>query len=76
MLTGVATAVKETEKVSGDNYAFFEMKPGNQTAILSDGMGSGEKACQDSTLVVELMQQCTGMPGRKYQYVHAGSLQY
>lgn len=33
------------------------MKPGNQTAILSDGMGSGEKACQDSTLVVELMQK-------------------
>mgnify|MGYP004720876785 FL=1 len=57
VLTGVATAVKETEKVSGDNYSFFEMKPGNQTAILSDGMGSGEKACQDSTLVVELMQK-------------------
>ena len=47
VLTGVATAVKETEKVSGDNYSFFEMKPGNQTAILSDGMGSGEKACQE-----------------------------
>lgn len=57
VLTGVATAVKETEKISGDNYAFFETGTGNQTAVLSDGMGSGEKACADSTMVVELMQK-------------------
>lgn len=57
VLTGVAAAVKETEKISGDNYAFFETGAGNETAILSDGMGSGEKACADSTMVVELMQK-------------------
>lgn len=57
VLTGVATAIKETEKISGDNYAFFETGIGNQTAVLSDGMGSGEKACADSTMVVELMQK-------------------
>lgn len=57
VLTGVAKAVKETEKISGDNYAFFETGPGNQTAVLSDGMGSGDKACADSTKVVELMQK-------------------
>ncbi len=57
VLTGVASAVKETEKISGDNYAFFETGAGNQTAVLSDGMGSGEKACADSTMVVELMQK-------------------
>lgn len=57
VLTGISTAVKETEKISGDNYAFFETGVGNQTAVLSDGMGSGEKACADSTLVVELMQK-------------------
>lgn len=57
VLTGVAKAVKETEKISGDNYAFFETSAGNQTAVLSDGMGSGDKACADSTKVVELMQK-------------------
>lgn len=57
VLTGVAKAVKETEKISGDNYAFFETDTGNLTAILSDGMGSGDKACNDSTMVVELMQK-------------------
>ncbi len=41
VLTGVAKAVKETEKISGDNYAFFEGNAGNLTAVLSDGMGSG-----------------------------------
>ncbi|MGN1180344.1 MAG: SpoIIE family protein phosphatase [Suilimivivens sp.] len=57
VLTGVAAAIKETEKISGDNYTFFETGAGNQTAVLSDGMGSGEKACADSTMVVELMQK-------------------
>lgn len=56
-LTGVAKAVKETEQISGDNYSFFEMETGNLTAVLSDGMGSGEKACADSTMVVELIQR-------------------
>lgn len=57
VLTGVAKAVKETEKISGDNYAFFEGGSGNLTAVLSDGMGSGDKACVDSTMVVELMEK-------------------
>ena len=57
VLTGIAKAVKETERISGDNYAFFEKDTGNLTAVLSDGMGSGEKACADSTMVVELMQK-------------------
>ena len=57
VLTGVAKATKETEKISGDNYALFEAVEGNLTAVLSDGMGSGEKACADSTMVVELMEK-------------------
>lgn len=57
VLTGVASAVKETERISGDNYAFFETGTGNMTMILSDGMGSGDKACADSTMVVELMEK-------------------
>ena len=57
VLTGVAKAVKETEKISGDNYTLFETETGNLTAVISDGMGSGNKACNDSTMVVELMQK-------------------
>lgn len=57
ILTGVAKAVKETENISGDNYAFVEEKEGSLTAILSDGMGSGEKACRDSEFVVDLIEK-------------------
>lgn len=57
VLTGVALAVKENEKISGDNYAVFETEPGAYSMVISDGMGSGKKACRDSQMIVELMQK-------------------
>ncbi|MDD6810383.1 MAG: SpoIIE family protein phosphatase [Lachnospiraceae bacterium] len=57
ILTGVAKAVKETEKISGDNYSFCEMEQGRTIMILSDGMGSGEKACKESEKVIEMMER-------------------
>lgn len=57
VLTGVAKAVKETEDVSGDNYSFYEVENGRMVTILSDGMGSGEKACNDSGRVIEKMER-------------------
>lgn len=57
VLTGVAKAVKETESVSGDNYSFLEIKEGALTAVLSDGMGSGEKACKDSEFVIDFIEK-------------------
>lgn len=57
VLTGVAKAVKETENISGDNYSFMEVREGMLTAVLSDGMGSGEKACRDSELVIDFMEK-------------------
>jgi len=57
VLSGYAKAVKETEKVSGDNYTFFETKTGYYMAVLSDGMGSGEKACADSEVVVDMAEK-------------------
>ena len=56
LLTGTAKAVKETEKVSGDNFSFYEGDDGKMAMILSDGMGSGEKACRDSERVIELTE--------------------
>jgi stage II sporulation protein E len=57
VLTGYAKGTKEEEKVSGDNYSFFETEGGYFTAVLSDGMGSGSKACRDSELVVEMAER-------------------
>lgn len=57
LLTGFAKAVKETEQKSGDNYAVIESEKGKMTLLLSDGMGSGEKACEDSELVLDLMEK-------------------
>lgn len=57
LLTGVAKAVKETETVSGDNYAILESDREGTVILLSDGMGSGEKACADSEAVVDFMEK-------------------
>lgn len=57
VLTGFAKAIKESEKISGDNYSFFETDSGMFNAILSDGMGSGEKACADSETVVDMAEK-------------------
>ena len=55
--TGVSKAVKETEKISGDSYGFLEDEKGKFSIILSDGMGSGDKAMADSELVIELAER-------------------
>lgn len=57
VLTGVARAIKENERISGDNYSFQEVTNGHLLMALSDGMGSGEKACKDSALVIELLEK-------------------
>ncbi len=54
--TGMARAVKETEKFSGDSYGFMEDEKGHFAILLSDGMGSGDKAMADSALVIELSE--------------------
>lgn len=54
---GTAKAVKENETVSGDNFCQFETERNGMTIMLSDGMGSGEKACADSLRVLDLMER-------------------
>lgn len=56
-LTGFAKIVKENESISGDNYSLLESERGKLTVILSDGTGSGEKACQDSEQVLDLTEK-------------------
>ena len=55
--TGMARGVKETEKYSGDSYGFLEDETGHFAILLSDGMGSGDKAMADSALVIELTEK-------------------
>ena len=57
VLPGYAKAVRENEQVSGDNYSIVETVSGQWTVLLSDGMGSGEKACRDSERVLDLMEK-------------------
>ena len=57
VMWGVARAAKDGETVSGDNYTFSQNMPGQVIMSLSDGMGSGETAEQESRRVVELAEQ-------------------
>ncbi|MBR5598212.1 MAG: SpoIIE family protein phosphatase [Lachnospiraceae bacterium] len=57
VLTGYAKTTKEGEKVSGDNFVFFESGDKKFYSILSDGMGSGEKACKDSEEVIDMAER-------------------
>lgn len=57
VMTGAARAVRENESSSGDNYALVETEHGRYTVLLSDGTGSGEKACEDSEKVLDMMEK-------------------
>ncbi len=57
VLPGYAKAVRENETISGDNYSIVESVKGQLTVLLSDGMGSGEKANRDSEKVLDLMEK-------------------
>lgn len=57
VLYGVARVHKDGERVSGDNYTFSQISPGQVVMSLSDGMGAGETAGEESRRVVELTEQ-------------------
>lgn len=54
---GVSQLTSEKEKVSGDNYICRQEEEGRFVMCLSDGMGSGIEACQESEMVVDLLEQ-------------------
>ena len=56
-LTGVSRAVKEGEKISGDQFATMESEKGKLILLLSDGTGSGEDASRGSGRVMDLMEK-------------------
>lgn len=57
MLYGVAKRTKEGEQVSGDNFSVQELESGELVMLLSDGMGCGIRASEESRSVIELLEQ-------------------
>jgi len=54
---GVAQASKANAEVCGDYYSYLELRDGKQAFILSDGMGNGSRAQQESRSAVQLVEQ-------------------
>nr|MBQ8253534.1 SpoIIE family protein phosphatase [Lachnospiraceae bacterium] len=54
---GYAKVTKEGEELSGDNYLMREFGDGTYIAAIADGMGSGEKACEDSEKVLLMVER-------------------
>lgn len=56
-LQGIAKIGKDCDKISGDTFLLTDLPGGKKGAALSDGMGSGEEAFQESRMVVELLEE-------------------
>lgn len=55
--TYVARQCKDGEKYNGDSYSFGKMPDGSYMCIISDGMGSGPEASEESKAAVELLEK-------------------
>ncbi|MFC4403589.1 stage II sporulation protein E [Gracilibacillus xinjiangensis] len=55
--TGVAHAAKGGGLVSGDSYKAMELGAGHYALAISDGMGNGDRAHEESTETLRLLQQ-------------------
>lgn len=53
----LAKSAKDKERESGDSYSFMELRNGQCIIALSDGMGSGKKAREQSTAAIELLEE-------------------
>lgn len=56
-IQGVARVGRDYEQISGDTFLMTDLPGGRKGVALSDGMGSGEEAFQDSTMVVEMLEE-------------------
>ena len=54
--TAVVALPKSGAKVSGDAHSVAELSDGRILMLLSDGMGSGERARKESNSAVELIE--------------------
>ena len=54
---GIAAMKKQGEKVSGDRGTYFKTDAGVLCVILSDGMGCGDEAAEDSRRVIGILEK-------------------
>ena len=57
LIQGIARRTKEGQAVNGDSYAFIYLDSGQVLMSLSDGMGSGPLAKEESELMISLLEQ-------------------
>lgn len=57
IFTGMARTVKAGSTVSGDTFSIKELPDAKTALMLSDGMGSGVRAQQESCMVIELLEE-------------------
>ncbi|NLM12758.1 MAG: stage II sporulation protein E [Epulopiscium sp.] len=57
IMTGVAKESKDSSSISGDHYSFMQIKNGQYLLALSDGMGTGNKASEESSAAIELLEE-------------------
>lgn len=55
--TGVAGAAKGGDLLSGDSFSLVELSSGKFAVAISDGMGNGERARQESSAALSILQQ-------------------
>ena len=56
-MQGIAKIGKGCETISGDSFLMTNLPGGESAMLLSDGMGSGERAFQESAMVVEMLEE-------------------
>lgn len=54
---GIAALKKKGERVSGDRGSYFKTDSGVLCVILSDGMGTGDEAAEDSSRVIGILEK-------------------
>lgn len=57
IFTGIARTVKAGNTISGDTFSIKELPDAKTACMLSDGMGSGVMAQQESCMVIELLEE-------------------
>jgi stage II sporulation protein E len=55
--TAVTSAAKDGKILSGDSYTSLDVGNGKFAVAVSDGMGNGERAMQESSAAIRLLQQ-------------------
>ncbi|WP_029451483.1 stage II sporulation protein E [Clostridium algidicarnis] len=57
--TAISRRCKDGEVLNGDSYSFGKIKDGTYMTIISDGMGSGPQASEESRAAIELIEKFT-----------------